>query len=176
MFGLSLKQESRPHKIAAVYEQESAAVDAQHTLVDYGNFDKRDVDIIKPNDAHARDKIEPETEAIGHTLFFSHFILGALGLGIGLAVAALLTTKGPLFAQSSPFLTFLALGLMGSFFGLFVAGALTLRPDHDPLINDILMAVKDNKWAVVVQAKDHGDQQRARQLLHPTAVSVTDTF
>lgn len=176
MLGLSLKQESRPHKIAAIFEQENAVLDAQHALINSGRFGKHDVAIIKPNDAHARDKIEPETEAIGHTLIFSHCILGAVGLGIGLAVAALLTTTGPLFAQSSPFLTYLALGLMGCFFGLFVAGAVTLRPNHDPLINETLAAVKENKWAIVVQAKDHGDQQRARQLLQPVAVSVTDTF
>lgn len=176
MLGLSLNPEARPHKIAAVFEQHNAAKAAHHTLIDYGHFDKKDVDIIAPGDNEARDKIEPETQAIGQTLFVSHLLLGGIGAAVGIAVALLLINIGPLFAQSSPILTLLTLSLMGSFFGLFVAGLVTLRPDHDPLINETLAAIRENKWAVIVQAKDSGDQQRAWQLLQPVAVSVTDTF
>jgi hypothetical protein len=176
MLGLSLNPEARPHKIAAVFEQHTAAKAAHHTLIDYGHFDKKDVDIIAPDDGEAREKIEPEPEAIGHTLIVSHFILGAVGAAIGIAAALLMVSSGPLFAQSSPVLTVFALGFIGMFFGLFAAGLLSLRPDHDPLINETLAAIRQNKWAVIVQAKDSGDQQRARQLLQPVAVSVTDTF
>jgi hypothetical protein len=87
MLGLSLIPEARPHKIAAVFEQHNAAKAAHHTLIDYGHFDKKDVDIIAPGDNEARDKIEPETQAIGQTLFVSHLLLGGIGAAVGIAVA-----------------------------------------------------------------------------------------
>lgn len=168
--------EKRPHKIAAIFDQQKKASEAKETLVDYGHFAQRDVKLIYPNDEHAADKLEPETREIGATLFSSHIILGAAGTVIGLIVATLVSLFGPPFAQSSPYLLHLALGMVGLFFGLFVAGAVTLRPDHDPLINETMEASRQNLWTVIVQARDRGDQQRARQLLMPAAVSVTDTF
>jgi hypothetical protein len=172
----SLIPEKRPHKIAAIFDQQKKAREAEETLVDYGHFDQRDVMLIHPNDEHAADKLEPETREIGSTLFSSHIILGAAGAIVGLVIATLVSLFGPPFAQSSPYLLHLALGMVGLFFGLFVAGAITLRPDHDPLINETMDASRRSLWAVIVQAKDRGDQQRARQLLMPAAISVTDTF
>ena len=168
--------EKRPHKIAAIFDQQNKAMEAEETLVDYGHFDQRDVKLIYPQDEHAAEKLEPETREIGATLFSSHLILGAAGTVIGLVAATLVSLFGPTFAQSSPYLLHLALGMVGLFFGLFVAGAVTLRPDHDPLINETLDASRQSFWAVIVQARDRGDQQRARQLLMPAAISVTDTF
>lgn len=172
----SIIPEKHHHKIAAVFEDRSKAKQAEQTLVDYGHFDEKDVQLVEPGDDQIEEKLEPETDAIGTTLFTSHFVFGSLGLVSGLVLAFVISQIGPAFAQSSPFLLHLALGMIGLFFGLFVAGAITLRPDHDPLINDTLEASRQSQWAVIVQARDRGDQQRARQLLMPAAISVTDTF
>jgi hypothetical protein len=176
MRGLQFNREHRPHKIAAVFDDKTNAQEAEETLVSYAHFNPKDVSIIQPGDDHIRQKLEPEPTAIGRNLFLSHMALGGIGLLVGLLLAFIIITQGPQFAESSPGLTFFALGLVGLFIGLFAAGAFSLRPDHDPLINDTIEASRHKQWAVIVQARDRGDQQRARQLLNPVAVSVTDTF
>lgn len=176
MKSIKINQEKRSRKIAAIFDDGAKAEQAEETLINYGHFNSKDVKLIQPGDKRIRQKLEPETGAIGKTLLISHFIFGGLGLVLGLVIAAIVTTIGPVFAQSSPLLTYLALAIVGTFFGLFVAGLITLRPDHDPLINETIEASRHNKWAIVVHTHNHGDQQRARQLLQPVAVSVTDTF
>lgn len=173
---MKINLEKRPHKIAGIFDVEDKATHAEESLIEQGHFQTSEVQLLKPGDTHLQDRLEPETKAIGKELIIWHYLFGAAGLIAGLVVAAIVITAGPTFAQSSPLLTYLALGIVGTFFGMFVAGAFTLRPDHDPLINETIEATKANKWAVVVQARDRDDLQRARQLLSPAAVSVIDTF
>lgn len=173
---MKINPEIKPHKIAAIFDDADRAEQAENTLIDSAHFNRSDVQLIKPGDPSVKDKLEPETSAIGKTLINTHLIFGGMGLLLGFVLASIVSTIGPTFAQSSPVLTYLALGMIGSFFGLFVAGAVTLRPDHDPLINETVEATRNNQWALVVQARDRGDQKRARQLLKPIAISVTDTF
>lgn len=172
----SINKEKFHSKVAGIFNDEMTANSAKETLIDYGHFTERHINIIEPNDDNAGHKIEPETQAIGDVLGRSHFICGSMGLLAGLLLASLLSSIGPLFAQFSPLLTHLALGIIGTFVGLLIAGVIALRPDHDPLINDAIEATQQNKWALIVQAKERGDRQRARQLLQPIAVSVTETY
>lgn len=176
MKDMKMNLEKRPHTVAGIFETEQTAKHAEESLIDQGHFQSAEVQLLKPGDTHLQDRLEPETKAIGKELILSHYVLGAVGLLAGVIIAAVVTTIGPTFTQSSPLLTYLALGMVGAFIGLIAAGAFTLRPDHDPLINETIEATKANKWAVIVQARDRDDQQRARQLLSPTAISVIDTL
>jgi uncharacterized protein YacL len=176
MKDMKMNLEKRPHTVAGIFESEDQAKHAEESLIDQGPFHSEEVQLLKPGDTHLQDRLEPETKAIGKELILWHYILGAAGLVAGLIIAAIVTTIGPTFTQSSPMLTYLVLGMFGVFFGMIAAGAFTVRPDHDPLINETMEATKDNKWAVIVQARDRDAQQRARQLLSPSAISVIDTL
>lgn len=176
MKDMKMNYEKRPHTVAGIFETEEKAKHAEESLIDEGHFHSEEVQLLKPGDTHLEDRLEPETKAIGKELFLWHYILGAAGLVGGLIIAAIVTTIGPTFTQSSPMLTYLVLAMFGVFFGMIAAGAFTVRPDHDPLITKTMEATKDDKWAVIVQASDRDHQQRARQLLSPTAISVIDTL
>jgi hypothetical protein len=65
---------------------------------------------------------------------------------------------------------------VGTFVGLLFAGLLSLRPDHDPLINDTVTASRHNLWTLIVQTDGRKNLKKAHQLINPTAVSVTETF
>lgn len=47
---------------------------------------------------------------------------------------ATVTLFGPPVTRSSPLMTFIALGFICPIFGLIIAGAVSLRPDHDLLL------------------------------------------
>lgn len=173
---ISIHQEKYHGKVAAIFDDERAAKAAKSRLIENGHFSSRQVNIVKPHDHYAGHKIEPETEAIGKVMLSLHLIFGGIGIILGLMIAGLTSMMGPTFAQSSPLLTHLALALIGLFLGLIVAGAISLRPDHDPLITKTLEACEHDQWAVIVQTKHHDEQDKAQQLLHPIAVSMTETL
>ncbi|WP_438969891.1 hypothetical protein [Methylophaga sp.] len=172
----TINREKFHGKFAAIFNDEASANEARKLLMQKGSFSAGQINIVRPHDRAAGHKIEPETSAIGKVLLTSHVVFGGMGLILGLLIASLTSTFGPTFAQSSPLLTHLALGLIGLFLGLIVAGAVSLRPDHDPLITKTLEACEHDQWAVIVQTKEFEDNERARQLLKPVAVSVTETL
>ncbi len=172
----TINKEKYHSKVAGIFNDESTTHSAKETLIDYGHFTERHINIITPHDNDAGHKIEPETHAIGKLISQSHFLFGSIGFLFGLLLASLLSSVGPTFAQSSPMLTHMALAIIGIFLGFIIAGVISLRPDHDPLINDAIEATQQNKWALIVQAEESGDRQRARQLLQPIAVSVSETY
>ena len=83
---------------------------------------------------------------------------------------------GPTFTQDSPLPTYLALSFFGLLIGLMLAGAVTLRPDHDPLINETIDASHHQKWTVIVQTDDRETTDRAKQILETKAESVRETI
>jgi hypothetical protein len=44
-------------------------------------------------------------------------------------------TIGPAFATSSPVMMLSAAAILGAFIGLLIAGAISIRPDHEQSIN-----------------------------------------
>jgi len=172
----AINEEKYHSKFTAIFNDQAAANNARKMLIEEGNFTAAQINIVRPHDAQAGHKIEPETNAIGKLLMKSHVAFGGLGLILCLILASLTSGFGPTFVQSSPLLAHLALGTIGVFLGLIVAGVVSLRPDHDPLITQTLEACEHDQWAVIVQTKQHEDNKRARQLLKPVAVSVTETL
>lgn len=173
---MSIKQEKYHGKLAAIFNDEHAANAARKKLIAEAHFTARQINIVRPHDSQAGHKIEPETKAIGNVLLTSHLVFGGIGLILGLIIASLTSVIGPTFAQSSPLLTHLALAIIGLFLGLIVGGAISLRPDHDPLITKTLEACEHDQWALIVQTTHHDEQEKAQQLLQPIAVSITETL
>ncbi len=83
---------------------------------------------------------------------------------------------GPTYTQDSPLPTYLALSFFGLLIGLMVAGAVSLRPDHDPLINETLEASHHHRWTVIVQTDDRESSHKAKEILETNAVTVKETI
>lgn len=173
---LHVIDEGHPGKIAGVYTQESGAKRAINLLQNEGGFTADEVALVAPNDVDLGKKIEPDDQGIARTLLGSHVILGICGLVFGLIMAGILSVFGPALTTSSPVMVFIALPTLGAFIGLLVAGAVSLRPDHDPLINQTRDASSHHKWTVVVQIKDDEQIQRAKKLMQISASSVVETL
>lgn len=173
---LKVNDEKHPGKVAGVYAQESGAQQAIHLLRNEGGFSAEEVNLVPPDDTNFDEKIEPDDKGIGRTLLGSHIILGGCGLAVGLILAAILSVYGPVLTTSSPTMVFIGLATLGTFFGLLVAGLVSLRPDHDGLINDTRHATNNQQWTVIVQTKDDEQQKQAKQLMQGSAVSVSHSF
>lgn len=175
---MTMNEEAKPSKIAGIFANEDLASNARTTLIHDGHFARDAVEVISPTEtpAKAGHKIEPETRAIWRFLKKSHYILGTVGFIVGLILASVLSVSGPAFIQSSPLLTHMAFGIMGIFFGVMLAGLVSLRPDHDPLINKTMEANQHHQWSVVVQASNREEIHKAHDLMEATAISVSETF
>lgn len=173
---IQLSEESKASKVAAVFENEQQALDAQRILLNSGYFNQQNIEIVRPKDKHVSEKMEPEPKAIAKFITRSHFMFGGLGLLLGLIIATTLVISGPEMTRSSPLQTYLAFTIMGTFFGLLIAGFLSLRPDHDPLINQTISATQHNQWSLIIQTEDHDKLNKAYEIMEPIAVSVTETL
>ncbi|MBU2880225.1 MULTISPECIES: HPP family protein [Alteromonadaceae] len=173
---LKMNEEHHPGKVVGVFEDESTAKKTAEILITKGGVSSDEVAVVSPKDKQFAKKIEPETKQIGRTLLASHIMLGLIGLVIGLLVASSLIISGIQFAVSSPIMLMIATGTLGTFMGLLVAGAASLRPDHDSVVNEVRQGRKNNQWSVVVQTKDKKDIQRAKQLMKGSAVKLAETF
>ena len=168
--------EQQPAKVAAVFSNEAEARAAREELINDGNFDAEAINIVTPGDDHLSKKIQPESKGIAGTIIKSHGILGVVGLLAGLIAASILIAAGPTFTQSSPLATYFAMGFVGLLIGMMVAGAITLRPDHDPLTNETIKASQQNQWTVIVQTDARDTNQLAKQILQNKAQSVSETI
>lgn len=173
---MSVTEENKSSKVAGVFKDEKSAQSARQKLIDSGSFSVNVIEIVAPEDQNLSQKIEPNTQEIATTLVKSHSIIGAIGLLVGLGAALLLTTIGPDMTQSSPLLTYFALGFVGLLLGMMLAGAVSLRPDHDPLISETVKASENQQWSVIVQTRTSAESDRAEDILKISAQSVKETF
>lgn len=180
---LHVIEEKKPGKVGGVFESEAAAKNAVKSLVSEGAINLQNIELVEPRDASPeRDdalehKMEPEDKGIARTLAKSHLILGATGLLAGLLASTLLITVGPQLARANPLFTFIPLTLIGVFLGLLLAGLISLRPDHDRLINKSRNAAKSGRWSVVVHTANTEEKQRAKNVMKKkSAKSVAETI
>mgnify|MGYP003634900911 FL=1 len=92
----------------------------------------------------------------------AHVRFGLIGLVVGLAVAGLLVTVGPALTRSSPLMTFIAFGFFFPVLALLCAGAVSLRPDHDLVIEKARMAKDEGRWTVVAHCDSLEQQTLAK--------------
>lgn len=126
--------EEFPHKVSAQYNSQESADRAVEILVNKAHIPRFQIRVVQPYDPNMSSKIEPESKGIARTLAKSHTVLGIGGLLFGLVLAAVLVMIGPEMTRSSPMFTFIALGFLFTFLGLLLAGAVSLRPDNDPML------------------------------------------
>lgn len=174
---LHVIEEKKPGKVGAVFESEAAAKNAVKSLVSEGAINLQNIELVEPRDGSFEHKVEPEDKGIARTLLKSHLVLGAVGLLAGLLASTLLVTVGPQLTRANPAFTFIPLTLICVFLGLLLAGLVSLRPDHDRLINKSRNAAKSGRWSVVVHTANTEEKQRAKNVMKKkSAKSVAETI
>lgn len=163
-------------KVGAVFADAEHARRAASELVSHYGLRSEQVRVVAPGDPGISGKLEPETRGIAVTLLKSHVILGVSGVVVGLMIATALVLSNIAAAASSPFYTFLVFAFFGGIFGMLLGGLIALRPDHDPLITRVMRASRKGRWSVVVHARNHEEEHRAKEALEEMGERVTETL
>ena len=167
-----LMGEHFPHKVSAQFASQEMAEQAVQRLVNNAALPREQINIVHPQDPNIARKLEPEVRGIGRTLVKSHLRLGIGGLVLGLVVAAILTTMGPALTRSSPLFTFIALGFLFPALSLMLAGLISLRPDHDPLIAQTRTATESGQWTLIAHCATTEQQERVNDTINTTAQTL----
>lgn len=152
--------EKYSHKVSAEFDSQGAATNAAESLEQAG-IPVAQIRVIQPNDPNMERKVEPEVTGIGRSLAKAHVMFGIVGLVLGLVVAGVLVMVGPSLTRSSPLMTFIALGFLFPVLALLLAGAVSLRPDHDLYINKARTATDSGRWTVVAHCASDEEQNLA---------------
>lgn len=176
--GLLIAEKS-PTKVAAVFQNESAARETAASVRDAVGLDDAQVRILSPADGKLRHslfgrKVQPESSGIVRTFWRSHLVLGAIGGAIGLFVWTLWQAH-PLIA-SSPVGSLIALVGFGITFGMLAAGLLTLRPDQAALFTQLRDKLQSGHWGVVFHPTTAEQAEAARQALGRHQATVLTTL
>lgn len=146
------------HKVSAEFDNQVAACRVAESLKLAG-IPLEQIRIVRPNDPNIARKIEPEAHGIAQALFSKYVMLGLIGLVFGLTIAAVLVAMGLAVVRSSSVMTFIALGLLYPVVAVLLAGAVSLRPDHDLLIEKTRIPSDTGLWGVVAHCSTREQQE-----------------
>jgi len=153
-------------KVAAVYDNAESARLAAEAMRRESGMEQWQVRIVRPGEPDFGAQVEPEDDGIWHTVLRAHASCGVIGLGLGLALFAGMYMAGQQAVVTSPWLAAIAMGGFGIIFGLLAGGALSMRPDHAPLIAATRNAVNTGHWAVIGHPVSETQASAASHSLH----------
>jgi len=162
--------------VAALFGRAQDARDAAEHVVRDAHLPEKRVKVLGPGDPGAERKLEPEEAGIVHTLIKAHIALGIIGLIVGLLGGGALVLAGVGWAAASPFLTVSVAAVFGAAGGMMLGGLVSIRPDRTLLDTKVEEAVQEGRWAVVVHPVDHGEEERALDVLEHTSGEVVHTL
>ncbi|MDP2636343.1 MULTISPECIES: ABC transporter permease [unclassified Pseudoalteromonas] len=168
--------EDHATKVAAVFESEEQANRGFETLSQDAQFEQSNINVIAPHDNNFGEKVEPEDKNIGKTLLKTHIVFGVIGLVVGLVISTAFLFIGVGFIQNFVFETYAGISTVTIFIALLVAGLMSIRPDHDPLINNVRKATSTGKWVLIVHTDSGEKTEKAETLLKPFATSISATL
>jgi len=160
--------ERRPWQVAALFDDEQEARRSAEAVQTEEQLEPEEVVVFRPSDAQAPGKLNPRRRSVGiaRTLVRAHLVLGAVGAVVGLVVALAVLASGFGAFTGSPIYSTALVTLLGLIGGLLLGGLVSLRPDQDVLRYRLEEAMADgDRWAVVVRARDHGEETRAGRSL-----------
>lgn len=157
--------EASASKVAAVFAAEARAREVAARLRGHLGLADAQVRVLTPRDRRPGRKLEPESHGIFLTMLRAHAWLGLLGLLAGAVLLGVLWWAGVPFVANSPAIAAIPILLLSGMAGLMLGGLVTLRPDHDPYIIEVLEALGEGQCAVVVHATDRAQYDGAVQLL-----------
>lgn len=150
-------------QVASVFDTKSDANKAIEQMVRGTDVKPQQVTLIEPDDNEFNRKLEGDSESLGKMMWYSHLLLGAAGLAVGLITAYLLVNIGPALTQQNPMFTYIALVAPGIFLGVFVAGLLSIRPDRMQIIEVVRKAVKAKHYTVIVNLRSGQSVTKVRE-------------
>ncbi|MGC3964870.1 MAG: hypothetical protein QM803_16555 [Rhodocyclaceae bacterium] len=151
--------------VAALFDNLESARRAAEHVRSASSMQAGQVKLVAPADPAFDAKLEPEQTGIAHTLIRTHIVLGAVGLVAGVLLAVVLQRADlALFAQS-PGRSLFVLALLGLFFGMMVGGFVSLRPDHDMVIEKVRWGSASGRWAVVTHPVSSVQKKQAEDVL-----------
>ncbi|HHX36210.1 MAG TPA: hypothetical protein GX719_13175 [Gammaproteobacteria bacterium] len=168
----AISGENYSHKVTAEFTSQIEADNAVRMLTNQAGLPSGQITVIQPHDPNMAHKIEPETKGIGRSLARAHVTLGVGGLVAGLVLAAILVAVGPEATQSSPLMTFIALGFLLGMLGLLLGGAVSLRPDHDPMIEHTRAATDAGQWTVIAHCISSEQQDAVKNVIDYSSQSL----
>ena len=172
----ALTSEVSNSKVAAIFADATAARAEAARVRDALQLSDAQVQVVTPADPRPGHKLEPESHGIFLTMIRAHVVLGLVGAVVGaVAFAVLLAMDIPFIVNSAVMSAALLIGF-GAVAGLMFGGLVTLRPDHDPLINKVQHALGEGRSAVVVHAFSHAQSAQARDLLLQSSDDVVSTL
>lgn len=171
-----IDHEDNSKKIAGIFNSQSEAKNAFDAISSENEFTQDDIKLISPEDANFGKKVEPEDKNIGKTLLSTHLTYGVGGLIIGLLISSILLALNFGFMQGFVFETYTAISIISIFIALLVAGFMSVRPDHDPVINEVRKAKRSGKWALIVHTDTTEKANNAKKLIQPFAATTTSTL
>jgi hypothetical protein len=163
-------------KVAAVYDNESAAQVAALRVARLPQMQSRQVQVVRPFDRDWGRRVEPEGIGIWRTAVRAHVACTLVGLGAALLVFLGLWTSGVTAIASTPGMSLVAMLLFGAMFGMMAGGLLTMRPDHDAVVAPVREAVNAGRWSVVVHPSSHSQLVATAHALGDTGVAIFRTL
>jgi hypothetical protein len=106
----------------------------------------------------------------------AYVTLGITGLISGIAIGLLLVAIGVEIFTWNPLYMLLVFGFFGAIAGLLLGGFVALRPDHDRLITWVKTSARGGHWFVLVHARDHQEERRAKDALQALSGKVVGTL
>jgi len=168
--------EKYPSKVSAIFDTAKDARQAADVLAQKAGVEPEQVVVIAPDEPRRGLKLEPEPRAIRNTWVRKHAIHGAAGIASGLLLASVAVNSGVDVFRASPVLTTIAITWVSFLSSLMVAGALTLRLDHDRVINQSLRAADNGQYVVVAHARSGSQKRRFLKQLRSEARGTAATL
>ena len=168
--------EQYPSKVTASFRSSSDAAQAAARLAEDGEVEKGQIKVVAPEDQDIDRKLQPEARAIERTFFRRHRNFGISGLVAGLFLSTLAITMGPEAFYASPQLTVITVTWVTFLSSLMLAGALTLRMDHDLIMNHAKQASGQGLHVVVAHARTAPQKRQFANELRAKAERVVSTL
>ncbi|HLV77212.1 MAG TPA: hypothetical protein VKY53_04720 [Marinobacter sp.] len=162
---VSISGEHIDHKVAAIFDSESAASEIVRALAKNTTLADDQILLVRPTDRHPGVELEPEDQGIWRTMVRSHITLGVLGVVAGFVFFLILTAFGLPFVTQNAITSAVVFSAFGGIFGLLLAGAFTARPDHMPYLMKAQSALRKGKFVVTVHATSAHQLEEATQFL-----------
>lgn len=172
----ALTSEVSNSKVAAIFADAGSARAQAARVRDTLRLSEAQVQVVTPGDPTPGRKLEPESHGIFRTMIRAHVVLGLAGAIAGAVAFWIFLTMGIPFIVNSAVMSAALLVAFGAVAGLMLGGLVTLRPDHDPLINKVQHAIGEGRSAVVVHAFSHQQSTQARDLLLQASDDVVSTL
>ncbi len=171
-----LSGEANSTLVSGLFHSETQAENVISSLVNDEDINVENIHLVKPQDEQVQKKLEPETKGIKQTLKKSHYRLGLCGALIGATLALLLIAFGLDALRDGKIVVIASLSVLGMFMGLIFAGAMSLRPDHELVIEKTRSASNSGEWAVIVHADSSADKERMTHAMRHYARSYAQSL